>query len=213
MALVNKTKMMSVKRLVDKEIKKYLKKKTVKIIKYFESPFTLQYVSNTPNIDQVFIPSIGTGDTSRIGDYSLMQDVEVNLSIQFPYAITGTNNQIVRFIGFIWHEDSNDVTPTLALLINQTISSVATNSAFNQDSLRQKKFTVVWDKYYVGNAYWQTTVCDKFRYELNQKVEWTSNGTYGMNQLYTCWIGNEGTTTYEPSATASILVHFTDPVK
>lgn len=200
-------------KLIDKEVKKQINKKTAKVIKYFESPFTLQTVSNTANIDDVFYPAQGLTDITRVGDYSVMEDVEVNLSIQFPYGTGNANNQIVRFVLFIWREDSNDVSPTSGLLFNQTISSVLTNSAFNQDGLRSKKFTIVCDRYYTGGPYWQTTLSEKFRYKLNQKVEWTSSGTYGTNKLFSCWVGNEGTLAYEPSATASILVHFTDPVK
>jgi hypothetical protein len=211
--MLKNNKSFELKKFVDREIKKQLKKKSTKIIKYFESPFTLQTVSNTANIDQCFIPAQGLTDITRVGDYSVMEDVEVNLSVQFPYGTGNANNQIVRFVLFIWHEDSGDVAPTQSLIFNQTISSVLTNSAFNQDSLRQKKFTIVCDKHYTGGPYWQTTLVDKFKFKLNQKVEWTSSGTYGMNQLYSIWVGNEGTLAYEPSATASILVHFTDPVK
>jgi hypothetical protein len=200
-------------KIVNKQVKKVLKQKTVRLIKYFESPFTLQAVTSTPNIDDVFIPTQGLTDNNRIGDYSLLEDVEVNLSIQFPYGITNANNQIVRFVLFVWHEDSADVTPTGSLLFNQTISSVYTNSAFQQDALRAKKFSIICDKYYTGSPYWQPTLVDKFRCKVNSKVEWTASGTNATNKLYSCWVGNESVGSYQPSATASILCHFTDPVK
>jgi hypothetical protein len=201
------------KKFIEREIKKELKKRITKIIKYFESPFTLQVVTSTPNIDQVFIPAQGLTDLNRIGDYSVMEDVEVNLSLQFPYAILNANNQIVRFVLFVWHEDSADVVPTAALLFNQSISSVYTNSAFNQDALRSKKFTIICDKTFTGGPYWQPTLSAKFKCHLNQKVGWTSSGTNGTNLLYSAWVGNESIAAYQPSATASILTHFTDPVK
>jgi len=192
------------KQLIDKEVDKKLKMQHKLKLKYDPTQFTLQNVTTTANIGQLFNPAQGVLETNRVGDFFRLTRLRCNLVVNNT-ATTGNDCTYVRFIVFVWHFDNSEYAPIATdILINNNYLS---NYSF--ESLRMKKFTVLYDKLYGSSFDWKGSLVDRIDKGLNIKGGFNSTGTTGWNQVFYYLQSNAGAVTI-PQVQFDCQIYFED---
>jgi hypothetical protein len=148
--------------------------------KNFFTLFNATAITNTAAMDAVFLPTLGTNDAQRIGDRAVVDYVSMKGYVDMNAGNLGS--QYVRLILFWWNEDDTDVVPTQEdiLFANYPFSNL------DPDSVRKKKFQVLWDKEFSAEADWHGCLLldmPRFR-NLGKLVSFNNGLTSGNGKLY-----------------------------
>lgn len=145
-------------------------------LKYFDLVQTATGVSSSGSVWDLSAMTQAAGLNHRIGD----EITTVWLEIQFASAIADSTN-FMRYVVFIWNNDTAGVTPTLAAVLAngndaQTLQHVVTNA---------KDTIVLLDVVHKLSAVSNPTERTRHIIGLKNKIiEYTDNATTGNKHLY-----------------------------
>lgn len=99
-------------------------------------------------IDMLDANSQGVSDfQQRVGDMILVK------SFRFAAQFTAADStNVLRLIIFIWHDDTTFNAPTAVQLISSITGSLGVTAPWTFDSVREHKFTILYDKRYQVDA-------------------------------------------------------------
>lgn len=128
---------------------KYMAKRLVKSpseLKYVENSFVANASSNVWQIFPISQPSIGSGDSNRVGDQISLVNMELRWRTGLPSAFTVSNgNQVIRMVMFQYYLDTSVGGLPLASTIFQTTGSAgAYLTPYNHD--QRADFKILYDE-------------------------------------------------------------------
>lgn len=189
-------------------------------LKRFDGGITLNTITNTPGLQDLFLPAQGVQDVQRVGDtVELCGNMEFIVDVYFN-SLSANLTQLLRLIIFQWHPNSVPNTPANTasgdILILTTISQPATPrvdpvSQYNMDT--RQEYHILWDKMFVVNT--ATSGPQRFCYKklistkkCQKHVQFSNTGTVGTNKIYALQISSE--TVAGPSLRMSSRIYYRD---
>lgn len=152
--------------------------------------------------------SQGVQTANRVGDEIMIKQINVNASF-----IVGDTTNFMRMIIFRWHLDNNVTSPAQGDIIQNTASNVF-SSPINQNSVEEKKITIVKDIYFPMSAT-GSNAAKTFRFKLfgrrlgPKKVYFNPAGTTGFGHVYALFLSDSVAATH-PTAAISTETIYTD---
>lgn len=151
--------------------------------------------------------SVSQGDTDSTRDGDELRISRITFRGNFTVNNTAVFNRC-RLIIFQWKQSDTDVTPTVAMILNNTANTTQLiDGITNHD--RSDLFNILYDKTHYVNYY--GTAMSRIRgsaRKFNHVQKFTGGATTGTNQIYALYVADQITNT--PTMNLQVAMHYTD---
>jgi hypothetical protein len=186
------------KSLTKKQVRQMIRDSLNAIVehKYFHTAIAIAQ-SSTISLSDLTLVAQGDAGTDRTG-----QEIHVTrLKFHFS-AVVGDVTNVVRFVVFWWHPDSNSEVPTVGDVM-MTASPVSVTLP-----LKPSKFTIVADEILLLSTANSIALVSR-DIKLNNNVMFIPGVNLGLDHLYAMYWSDSAAATH-PTITASCIIIFTD---